>query len=273
MQSQENADLQALKARMKAVWSAGDFGKMAPFVAAEAEQFVARLNLQPGMQLLDVACGTGNTSIPAARAGALVTGIDIAPNLLAAAAAWARREGLAVEFDEGDAEDLPYAGGRFDAVISMFGAMFAPRSEKVVAEFARVCRPGGLIAMANWTPHSFVGKSFQVNSRFVPPPPGIPAPVLWGEEAVARERFASVTGKFEAQRRELVLDYPFGPAELVEFLRVNLGPVQATYARLDEEGKKQLSAELEQLHSEHNQGDANRTIVTSEYLEVHFRKA
>jgi SAM-dependent methyltransferase len=274
MQPQQHApDMQAVKERMKAMWTAGDFGKMAPFIADEAEEFVARLHLQPGMRLLDVACGTGNSAIPAARAGAIVTGVDIAPNLLATARMRAEREGLSVQFDEGDAEELPYADAQFDMIISMFGAMFAPRPQKMVAEFARVCRPGGLIAMANWTPQGFIGQSFQLTNRYAPMPPGLLPPVLWGEESVARERFAGVPGSFEAHRRELVFDYPFGPAELVQFLRANLGPAHATYARLDEEGQRQLSAEMEKLHADHNHGDANRTVIPSDYLEVRVHKA
>ncbi len=274
MQPQSDAsDFQALKARMKAMWTSGDFSQIARFIAAEGAEFIARLNPQPGDKLLDVACGTGNLAIPAARAGAIVTGVDIAPNSLAAARERARQEGLAVQFDEGDAEDLPYPDGQFDVVVSMFGAMFAPRPEKTAAELARVCRSGGLIAMANWTPQGFIGKSFLVSTRFAPPPPGLPGPVLWGEESVARERFAGVDGAFEAQRRELIFDYPFSPAELVEFHRKHLGPAQATYARLDEDGQQQFSAEMEKLYSTHNEGDANRTVIRGEYLEVWMRKA
>lgn len=275
MQPQPDAtDFQALKARMKAMWTAGDFSQIAPFIASEGEQFIVRLNLQPGDKLLDVACGTGNLAIPAARAGAIVTGVDIAPNSLAVASERAQQEGLRVQFDEGDAEELPYADGQFDVVVSMFGAMFAPRPEKTVAELARVCRSGGLVAMANWTPQGFIGKSFQVTNRYAPPPPGLPTPVLWGEETVARERFASVAGSFEARRRELILDYPFSPGELVEFHRKHLGPAQATYARLDEDGQRQLSAEMEKLYSEHNQSeDTKRTVIRGEYLEVRVRKA
>ncbi len=275
MQPQSDAaDFQALKARMKAMWTSGDFSQIAPFIASEGAALIARLNLQPGAKVLDVACGTGNLAIPAARTGAVVTGVDIAPNSLAAARERAEREDLTIQFDEGDAEELPYPDGTFDVVVSMFGAMFAPRPEKVVAEFARVCRPGGLIAMANWTPQGFIGKSFLVTSRYAPPPPGLPAPVQWGEESVARERFAGVDGSFEAQRRELVFDYPFSPAELVDFHRKHLGPARATYSRLDEHGQRQLSSEMEKLYSDHNlSDDAKSTVIRGEYLEVRFRKA
>src|SRR5277367_7117273 len=154
-----------LKQRMKTSWMAGDFGQIAKRLANGAEDFIARLELKPGMKVLDVACGTGNQSLPAARTGAQVTGVDIATNLLAQARQRAAEENLAIQFDEGDAEQLPYGDAQFDVVLSMFGAMFAPRPEVVASEFKRVCRPGGLIAMANWTPESFVGKTFRVNSK------------------------------------------------------------------------------------------------------------
>src|SRR6476620_6180949 len=141
---------------------AGDFGEIAKSYAAGAEEFVRSLNIRPGMRVLDVACGTGNLSIPAARLGASVTGVDIAPNLLEQARENAKREGLIVQLDEGDAEDLPYQDGAFDAVITMFGAMFAPRPESTAAELKRVCRRGGIIAMANWTPTGFIGQMFKI---------------------------------------------------------------------------------------------------------------
>src|SRR5215472_15417919 len=147
--------LHELKQRMKAGWTAGDFGKLAPHIQHEAEEFVDRIGLKPGMKVLDVGCGTGNQSIPAARAGAIVTGVDIAPNLLVQAEARAKDEGLIIRFLEGDAEALPVDDGEFDVVMSMFAAMFAPQPKVAAAEMMRVCRPGGLIAMANWVPGSF----------------------------------------------------------------------------------------------------------------------
>jgi SAM-dependent methyltransferase len=180
-------DITQLKSRMKETWMAGDFGQIANFTAPEAENFVARIGIRPGAKVLDVACGTGNTAIPAAKAGASVTGVDIARNSLEQAKKWAESEQLNVRFEEGDAEELPYADHSFDVVVTMFGAMFAPRPEKVAAELLRVCKPGGIIAMANWTPHGFVGKSFEVTSKMVPPPP-VPPPVLWGDETVVRQR-------------------------------------------------------------------------------------
>src|SRR5215472_2414211 len=181
-------DITALKAKVREAWMAGDFGVIARYAEAAEEEFIARLKLTPGTHVLDVASGTGNTAIPAARTGAAVVGVDIAPNLLVQARERAREAGVQVEFREGDAEQLAFPDGSFDMIISIFGAMFAPRPERVASELLRVCRPGGTIAMGNWTPSGFVGKMFAVSAKHVPPPPGVPAPSLWGDEAVVRQR-------------------------------------------------------------------------------------
>ncbi len=262
-------DVSSLKARMKATWMAGDFGEIAKFSANEGSEFIRRLGVQPGQRVLDVACGTGNLAIPAARAGAVVTGVDIASNLVQAARERAKSEGLTVQFDEGDAEELPYGDTSFDVVVSMFGAMFAPRPGKVVTELSRVCRPAGTIAMANWTPQGFVGKTFRLMSQHVPPPQGVPAPVLWGEESIVRDRFGDKAQSVKAQRREAQFDYPFGPAEVVQFFRTYFGPTHMAFARLDGAGQQKLASDLEQLWTDHNEGDGTHTVVRAEYLEVH----
>ena len=268
--------LAELKQRLRASWIAGDFGQIAKLNASEAEGFISRINLKPGMKVLDVACGTGNQSIPAARTGAQVTGLDIAPNLLEQARQRAQAENLKVEFVEGDAEKLPYPAGQFDVVLSMFGAMFAPRPDVVASELKRVCRPGGLIAMGNWTPEGFVGQMFQITARHVPPPPGMQPPSLWGVEKVVAERLATGAGKIarlETNKRELLFDYPFGPAEAVAFFRKYFGPTQTTFARLDEPAQKALAADLTQHWAKKNLGDANHTVIKAEYLEVHATMA
>jgi ubiquinone/menaquinone biosynthesis C-methylase UbiE len=178
--SAPEAPIQQIKENMRAVWMAGDFGVIAKTIASSAEEFIGRLGTPSGARVLDVACGTGNLAIPFARQGAVVTGVDIAPNLLIQARERAAMENLNATFDEGDAEQLPYADSTFDVVATMFGAMFAPRPGLVASEFARVLKPGGRLAMANWNPTSFTGKMFKVGSSHVPPPPGIPPPVLWG---------------------------------------------------------------------------------------------
>jgi SAM-dependent methyltransferase len=258
-----------LKQRLRASWMAGDFGQIARLNAREAESFINRINLKPGMKVLDVACGTGNQSIPAARTGAQVIGLDIAPNLLEQARERAKSENLKIEFIEGDAEKLPYPAAHFDVVLSMFGAMFAPRPEVVAAELKRVCRPGGLIAMGNWTPEGFVGQMFKITSQHAPPPPGMLPPSLWGVEKVVNERLRGPGVRLETSKQELLFDYPFAPADAVAFFRKYFGPTQTTFARLDEPAQKALADDLTQHWTKHNIGDANHTVIKAEYLEVH----
>ena len=257
-----------LKQRLRASWMAGDFGEIAKLNAHEAESFIERIRLKPGTKVLDVACGTGNQSIPAARTGAEVIGLDIATNLLEQARKRAAAEKLNIEFIEGDAEKVPYEAARFDVVLSMFGAMFAPRPDVVASELLRVCRPGGLIAMGNWTPEGFVGQMFNITSQHAPPPPGMLPPSLWGVEKVVTERLGG-KARLEMTKQHLLFDYPFAPSEAVAFFRKYFGPTQMTFARLDEAGQRALAADLTAHWTKNNVGDANHTLIKAEYLEVH----
>jgi SAM-dependent methyltransferase len=268
MSSLPTPDFASLKAGMKATWMAGDFGEIAGHIAPEGEAFVQRLHIGAGTHVLDIACGTGNTAIPAAKAGGIVTGIDIATNLLEQARTRATAAGVKIHFDEGDAEDLPYPDKAFDFVLTMFGAMFAPRPEKVAAELLRVCKPGGTIAMANWTPESFVGKTFQATSKLVPPPPGIPPPLLWGSEEIVRQRFSHGVSDLRLTRQNVHLNYPLAPAEMVGYFRQYFGPTQTAFARLDPSGQVRLAAELSRLWMEFNTATDGTTSVLGEYLEV-----
>jgi SAM-dependent methyltransferase len=260
--------MEEIKQKMRSMWMAGDFGQIAQFSARIAEEFVERIGIAPQSKVLDVACGTGNVSIPAARAGAMVTGLDIAPNLLEQARKRAAAEGLAVMFEEGDAENLPYADGEFDLVTSMFGAMFAPRPERVAAELLRVCRTGGKIAMANWPREGFVGKTFALGARFAPPPEGVPSPLLWGDERTVKERLASGASEVRTTLRKICLEFPFEPLEVVHFFREYFGPTRTTFARLDAQQQAEYSAALEQAWREQNEGTDGHTTVQAEYLEV-----
>jgi SAM-dependent methyltransferase len=261
-------EMAALKTRLKGMWMSGNFGEVAKHIETCAEEFIDRLQLQPGMRVLDVACGTGNLAIPAARAGANVTGVDIATNLLEQARSRAESESLKVQFDEGDAENLPYAESAFDAVVTMYGAMFAPRPELVAAELTRVCRPGGRIAMANWTPEGFIGQMFKVTGKHVPPPLNMPSPVKWGDEATVRERLGQGIADLQLTRRMCVFKYSFPPADVVEFFRMYYGPTQRAFAALDADGQAALRNDLEQLWRDHNQATDNTTYGEGEYLEV-----
>jgi SAM-dependent methyltransferase len=204
-------EMETLKARLKATWMAGDYGTFAKYLEPSAMEFLARLDVQPGTRMLDVACGAGQISVPAARAGARVTGVDIATSSIEQARARAQDEGLDARFEEGDAEMLPYENASFDVVASLFGAMFAPRPDRVAAELVRVCRPGGRIVMGNWTPGGFVGQMFKVIGRHVPPPALMPSPLLWGDEATVRERLHEGVAELRLTKRRYPFRYPFPP--------------------------------------------------------------
>lgn len=263
-------EMEVLKTKLKATWIAGDFGQIARAYAPGAAEFVAQLNLKSGEKVLDVACGTGNTAIPAARAGAVVTGVDIAPNLLEQARKRAESEGLSCQFEEGDAEALLYDDGSFDTIVTMFGAMFAPRPEKVAAELIRVCRSGGRIVMANWTPAGFVGQMFKRTGSHVPPPPNMPSPILWGDEAVIRERLKDGIADLSLTRRLMTFNYPFSPEEVVEHFRQYYGPTQKAFGAIegDEDKQAALRHDLEDLWKENNQAADGTTKIDAEYLEI-----
>ncbi len=267
-------DLQAIKARQKATWETGDFGQVAKYTMPSAREFMGRLRLRPGDHVLDVACGTGNLAVIAARAGCTTAGVDIATNLISQARMRARQDGLAIEYSEGDAEALPYPDASFDLVVSMYGVMFTPRPEVVTSELLRVTRPGGRIALANWTPGGFIGKLFDVFKRHVPPPPGLPSPMLWGDEKVVRDRLAAGTDYLRLTRRIARLRFPFNPAGTVEFFRQYYGPTQRAFVSLAPEAQAALRADLEDLQSRHNvSARADETENLAEYLEVQARRA
>jgi len=261
-------ELETLKTKLRATWTAGDFSQIAKAYARGAEQFVERLNLQPGVKLLDVACGSGNLAIPAARLGATVSGMDIAPAMIEQARANAEKEGLKAEFEEGDAEALRYDDNHFDVVATMFGAMFAPRPDVTTSELLRVCKSGGRIAMANWTPTGFIGQMFKVTAARVPPPPGMSTPVLWGVEQTVRERFGDAVTSLEAKPRNILFKFALTPADVVEHFRNYYGPTQKAFGALDENGQAGLRKDLEKLWSDHNRVTDGTTEVESEYLEV-----
>ena len=262
-----SADLDQLKTRLKTTWMTGDYDVFARYMEKDAEVFYQRLGIAPGTKLLDVGCGAGQLALIAARAGAKVIGCDIATNWLEQARTRAAAEGLEITFEEGDAEALPYEDAQFDAVTNMFGAMFAPRPELVAAELTRVCRPGGIIAMANWTPSGFIGQMFKTIARHIAPS-GMPSPALWGDEATVRDRFRHEIAELKLTRRLYRFEYPFPPDAVVEFFRVNYGPMTRAFASLDASGQKILRSELISLWSEHNTAAGDTTTIDAEYLEV-----
>lgn len=257
-------EMEALKTRLRSTWMAGDFDLIARSYSPGARQFIDSLQLEPGTRLLDLACGSGNLALPAARAGALVTGADIAVNLLETARARAAEEHLQVAFVEGDAEQLPFPDASFDLVVSMFGAMFAPRPDLVAREILRV---GGRFAMANWTPTGFVGQMFKLTGQHVPPPALMPSPLQWGVEATVRERFGA-GAELKCEPRMIEFTFAMPPADVVEHFRKYYGPTQRAFEALEPERQNALRADLEGLWKDANQASDGTTRVQSEYLAV-----
>ena len=266
-QTLTTTELDQLKTRLKATWMTGDYDVFSRYMEKDAEVFYQRLGVQPGTRLLDVGCGAGQLALVAARASAKVTGCDISTNWLEKARARASAEGLDIAFEEGDAEALPYKDGQFDVVVSLIGAMFAPRPDRVAAELTRVCRPGGMVAMANWTPGGFVGQMFKTIARHIAPS-GMPSPVLWGDETTVRERLREGIADMKLARQLYHFDYPFAPDAVVEFFRANYGPMKRQFDSLDANGQAALRSELVQLWSAHNKATGDATQVDAEYLEV-----
>ncbi len=260
-------EMERLKSGLKGTWMAGDYDRFSRTMAGEARDFYERLDVAPGCRLLDVACGSGQLALQAAREGVEVTGVDIASNLIARARARAAAEGLHATFTEADAEDLPFEEGEFDVVVSLIGAMFAPRPDRVARELLRVCSPGGTIAMANWTAGGFVGRMLKTISRFIAPS-GAPSPLLWGDEATVRGRLGPGVSELRFARRHYLFDYPFPPEEVVDFFADYYGPMHRAFLSLDHDAREALRQELVCLWSRANLAGEGLTVVKAEYLEV-----
>lgn len=265
-------DLQALKSRLKSTWMSGDYTTFAQTLLPGAMLFLEKVQPQSSERLLDVGCGAGQITIPAARQGALAVGVDIASNLIRDARKRAQDEQVDVRFEEGDAEDLQFADDSFDVVTSLYGAIFAPRPELVASELLRVCRSGGRIVMGNWTPDSLVGQMFRTLARHVPPAP-MPSPMLWGQEDTVRERFGERVRELHFERLEHPFEYPFAPEEVVEHFRAYYGPTNRAFASLDGPQHQALKGDLSALLSQHNQAQDGTTRLTSTLLVVRAVKA
>ena len=262
-------NLDAIKAKMKATWMDGDYARFARYMEPGAREILKQWDIAAGERLLDVGCGSGQLVIPAAERGIHATGIDIASNLIADGRHRAQAQGLDAHFDEGDAENLPYRDGQFDVVTSLIGAMFAPRPQRVASELARVCRPGGRLFMANWTPASMPGRMFRSVAEHVPPPPDVPSPALWGDEQTLRERLAADFKDIRLSRKLYPLwIYPFSVSELVDYFQRYFGPVRRAFAALDEARGQSLRQALEANFAAHNMATDGTVEMAGEYLEV-----
>jgi SAM-dependent methyltransferase len=262
-------DIATIKQRQQAAWASGDYAAVGTRFPITAELLCEAADLRAGERVLDVACGSGNAALAAARRFCQVTGVDFVPSLLDRARRRAEAEGLQVTFQEADAEDLPFAAGSFDAVLSTCGAMFTPDQEQTARELLRVCRPGGRIAMVNWTPDSYVAALFRAIGRHLPPPPGIRPPVEWGSETRLRELFGpDVT--ISAPRRSF--RWRFLSAEhQAEFFATCYGPTHKALATLNADGAAQLRGEMVEIVKEFDVSDDETLVLRMDYLEAVIR--
>jgi ubiquinone/menaquinone biosynthesis C-methylase UbiE len=258
------SDLSEIKGRQREMWAAGDYAAVATPLLIVSELLCEAADLRGGSKVLDVATGSGNTALGAARRRCEVTGIDYVASLLKRARERAAVERLDIRFEEGDVEALPYPDGSFDVVLSTFGVMFAPDQERAARELLRVCRAGGRIALTNWTPEGFVGQWFQVTARYAPPPPGLKPPLRWGTEAGLRALFER---DMRIERRHYVMRYR-SPQHWLEYFRSNFGPTRQTFERLDAEGQESFAADLIALAQRFNRSGDDTFVGPGEYLEV-----
>ncbi len=260
-------DLAAIRTGQQAVWASGDFAVVARTIQIVAESLCEAADLCAGEKVLDVATGTGNAAIAAARCFADVTATDFVPALLEHGRVRAAVEGLHVVFREADAEDLPFPDASFDVVLSTYGVMFAPDQERAARETTRVCRRGGRIALANWTPEGFIGELFRVVGAYVPPPAGLRLPAAWGTEARLRELFGVEAADIRIVPREFVFRYR-SAAHWVEVFRAFYGPVHKAFLALDPPGQLALEADLLALLGRFDRGGPAGLVVPGSYVEV-----
>jgi len=260
-------DLDALKAKQQAAWSSGDYALIGTTLQIVGEQLCETLDLRSGAKVLDVAAGNGNVTLAAARRWCEVTSTDYVPALLERGRARAAAEGLKVEFREADAEQLPFADASFDAVVSTFGVMFAPDQERCAAEMLRVCKRGGKIGLANWTPEGFIGQMFKTMGKYIAPPAGVKPPPLWGSPARLNELFDAQLSTLHWVKRDFVFRYR-SPAHWVEVFRTWYGPVHKAFASLDAAKQAALEADLLALVERFNRSGDATMVVPSEYLEI-----
>jgi ubiquinone/menaquinone biosynthesis C-methylase UbiE len=264
----EQPDLKAVTQVQQQIWSKGDFAMVASLVYGASENLAEALELVPDERVLDVACGSGNGAISAARRtwGGTV-GADYVPALLERGRERALAERLEIEFVEADAQELPFEDARFDVAMSIYGAMFAPDQEKTAAELLRVVKPGGRIGMGNWCPDGAVGRMFGTIAKHAPPPPGIPSPLAWGTEERLRELFGDGISELRTERR--VSRQPFRSADhYIEFFRTYFGPTQMAYERVGPEGEGALTDDLKAFLEEANTAGDRAMVLEADYLEV-----
>lgn len=271
LQSPAAPDFTAIKQRQQATWASGDFAVVGTTLQIVGESLAEAADVQSNDRVLDVAAGNGNATLAAARRFAQVTSTDYVPSLLDKGRERARAEGLAVRFLEADVEELPFADGTYDVVLSTFGAMFAPDHHRTAQEMLRVLRPGGRIGLANWTPAGFIGRLFKVIGAHLPPPAGLKSPALWGTEQHLAELFAGSATRIRAERRLFNFRYR-SAAHWVQVFRDYYGPTHKAFAALDAAGQESLERAITALLDELNVAGPSSLVVPGEYLEVVITK-
>jgi len=262
-------DFAAIKQRQQATWAAGDYSMVGTTLQIVGERLCEAVDLRAGERVLDVAAGNGNASLAAARRWCEVTSTDYVGALLNRAKERAAAERLTIQFQEADAEALPFPEGSFDVVLSTFGVMFTPNQEKAASELARVCRTSGRIGLANWTPDGFIGQLFKTIGKHVPPPAGVKSPALWGTEVRLEELFAGHDVKATRQ----TFNFRYKSADhWLEVFKTYYGPTNRAFAALDANGQAVLQADIVELLTRMNRGGEDTLIVPSEYLEVVITK-
>jgi len=269
-ESHTEINVPELKKRMKNTWSDGDYARFARYMENGAINVLENWRIEPGTKMLDVGCGSGQTAIPSAKKGIHVSGVDIAENLIDAAKQRAAKANLRIQFDVGDAEQLPYHNDSFDTAISMFGAMFAPRPQLVVEEFARVIKSGGKLFMANWTPGSMPAQMFKCVAEVTPPPKGVPSPIQWGIEDEVIERLQNHFTDIKLARKIYPeWNYPFPTTELVNVFRENFGPVKRAFDKISNLEQDTLYNTLENIYRNNSVFENGiLTITNGEFLEI-----
>jgi len=260
-------DLSAVKTRQQAAWSTGNYAVVGTTLQIVGENLCEALDIRSGARVLDVAAGNGNATLAAARRGCDVMSTDYVSSLLEAGRARARAEGLSVQFREADAENLPFPDASFDVVMSTFGVMFTPDQEKAASELARVCKPGGRIGLANWTPESFIGQVFKTLGKYVPPATGVRSPALWGTKARLDELFGATAREIRTTNRAFTFRYR-SPAHWIEVFRTYYGPMTKAFGALDADKQSALARDLVALMGARNRSGDATLVLPSEYLEV-----
>jgi ubiquinone/menaquinone biosynthesis C-methylase UbiE len=265
------ADFKAIKAKQQVAWSAGDYAIIGTTLQIVGEQLAEAMDLRAGQTVLDVAAGNGNVTLAAARRWCDVTSTDYVETLLARGRRRAEAEGLQVKFQIADAENLPFVDAAFDVVVSTFGGMFSPDQDRTAAEMVRVCRSGGRIGLANWTPESFVGHMFKTIGKYLPPPTGVKSPAVWGTSSWVKTTFAAAASKIDANPRTFIFRYR-SAKHFLDTFRTYYGPVLKAFEAVNATGRKALARDIIDLVERFNTSGDKTMVVPSEYLEVIITK-